>query len=252
MSQVDVLRLLMNGRQDPVKLVINKFRTKEDFARFAGKQLECDSLEILSFLQSPDSLRRFKLDTNTAMTMIIPNTYDFFWNTSATGLFKKLNEEKNIFWNKERLQKASDMGLTTEEIYTLASIVEEETNKNDEKPMIASVYLNRLKKGMTMGADPTIKFALRDFGLKRVRIKHIDASAESPYNTYRHKGLPPGPICIPAIKSIDAVLNAENSDFIFFCARSDFSGYHSFASNETDHMKNAKAYSRALDSLLIK
>jgi len=251
MSQSAVLRLLINGSQDPVKLVINKFRTKEDFARFAGRQLESDSLQIIQFLQSPDSLKRFGLDTNTALTMVIPNTYTFFWNTSASKLFKKLNGEKELFWNPERLNKAGQLGLTTEEVYTLASIIEEETNKNDEKPVIASVYLNRLKKGMTLAADPTVKYALRDFGLKRIRFKHIDAAANSPYNTYKHKGLPPGPICIPSIKTIDAVLNAEKTDYIFFCARADFSGYHAFASNESEHMQNAKAFSRAQDSLSI-
>jgi UPF0755 protein len=252
MSQPEVLRLLINGSQDPVKLVINKFRTKEDFARFAGRQLECDSSQVMQYLLSPDSLKRYGLDTNTAMTLVIPNTYTFFWNTNASKLFKKLNSEKEIFWNPERLTKAGHLGLTTEEVYTLASIIEEETNKNDEKPVIASVYLNRLQKGMTLAADPTVKYALRDFGLKRIRFKHIDAAANSPYNTYKHKGLPPGPICTPSIKTIDAVLNAEKTDYIFFCAKADFSGYHAFASNENDHMQNAKAFSRAQDSLSIK
>lgn len=252
MSQPEVLRLLINGRQDPVKLVINKFRTKEDFARFAGRQLECDSLQVIHYLLSPDSLKSYGLDTNTAMTMVIPNTYTFFWNTSASKLFKKLNAEKETFWNSERLKKAGQLGLTTKEVYTLASIIEEETNKNDEKPVIASVYLNRLQKGMTLSADPTVKYALRDFGLKRIRFKHIDAAGSSPYNTYKQKGLPPGPICTPSIKTIDAVLNAEKTDYIFFCARADFSGYHAFASNEQDHMQNAKAFSRAQDSLSIK
>ncbi len=252
MSQAEVLRLLLSGKQEPVKFVINKFRTKEDFSRFTARQLECDSLVIMQFLQSPDSLQRFGLDTNTAMTMIIPNTYSFFWNTSVSKLFRKLFSEKEIFWNEDRRKKASQLGLTYEEVYTLASIVEEETNKNDEKPIVASVYLNRLNKGMALGADPTVKFALKDFGLKRIRIKHIEASAISPYNTYRNKGLPPGPICTPSIKTIDAVLNAQKTEYLFFCARADFSGYHSFAANYEDHMRNANAYQKSLDSLLIK
>ena len=252
MSQVEVLRLLLSGRQEPVNLVINKFRTKEDFARFAGRQLECDSLEIIHFLQSADSLARFGLDTNTAMTLIIPNTYTFFWNTSASKMFKKLQAENESFWNKERLDKASQLGMSTAEVFTLASIVEEETNKNDEKPTIASVYINRLNKGMNLGADPTVKFALRDFGLKRIRFKHIEAAAASAYNTYKHKGLPPGPICTPSVKTIDAVLSAEKTDYLFFCAKADFSGYHAFASNDKDHMENAKAFARAQDSLMIK
>jgi UPF0755 protein len=252
MSQAELLRLLLSGKQEPVNLVINKFRTKEDFSRYAGKQLECDSLEILQYLESPDSLRQFGLDTNSAMTMVIPNTYSFFWNTTASNLFKRLHSEKEIFWNETRQHKATALGLTSEEVYTLASIVEEETNKNDEKPVIASVYLNRLQKGMALGADPTVKFALKDFGLKRVRIKHIESSAASPYNTYINKGLPPGPICTPSIKTIDAVLEAPKTAYLFFCARSDFSGYHAFASNYQEHTQNAKSYQRALDSLLIK
>ena len=252
MSQAEVLRLLLSGKQEPVKFVINKFRTKEDFARFAARHLECDSLGIMQYLESPDSLRTYGLDSNTAMTMIIPNTYSFFWNTSVTKLFKKLYNEKEVFWNDDRRKKASQLGLTNEEVYILASIVEEETNKNDEKPIVASVYLNRLNKGMALGADPTIKFALKDFGLKRIRLKHIEASASSPYNTYRNKGLPPGPICTPSIKTIDAVLDAQKTAYLFFCARADFSGYHSFAANYEDHMRNANAYQKALDSLLIK
>ena len=252
MSQIEVLRLLLSGSQEPVNLVINKFRTKEDFARFAGRQLECDSLEIIHFLQSADSLHEFGLDTNTAMTMIIPNTYTFFWNTSASKMFKKLQTEKESFWNKERLDRASQLGMSIGEVYTLASIVEEETNKNDEKPVIASVYINRLNKGMNLGADPTVKFALRDFGLKRIRFKHIEAAATSPFNTYKHKGLPPGPICTPSIKTIDAVLSAEKTDYLFFCAKADFTGYHAFASNDKEHMENAKAFARAQDSLMIK
>jgi UPF0755 protein len=206
----------------------------------------------MQLLTSADSLSEFGLDSFTAMTLVIPNTYQFFWNTSAASLLHRLHEEKNRFWDAERVRKAGSLGLTPEEVYTLASIVEEETNKHDEKPRIASVYLNRMKKGMSLGADPTVKYALRDFGLKRILFKHIDASASSPYNTYRRKGLPPGPICTPSVKSIDAVLQAEQTDYLFFCARPDFSGYHAFASNDQDHMKNARAYQAFLDSIRIK
>lgn len=252
MNVIQMVRLLMSGSQSPVKMVINKIRTREEFARRTGGMLEADSAEIQSFMQSPDSLKQFGLDTNTAVTLIIPNTYSVFWNTSASRFFKRLYQESQTFWTEERLNKASGLGLTKEQVYILASIVEEESNKNDEKPIIASVYLNRLKKPMRLGADPTVKFALKDFGIKRILFKHIDASAGSPYNTYRHYGLPPGPICTPSIKTIDAVLNAADTDYLFFCAKADFSGYHAFASSEKDHYANARAYQKALDSLLIK
>lgn len=252
MSQLTVFRLLRNGRQEPVKLVINKLRTPEDFARFAGKQIEADSAQIMAFMRNPDSVSKFGLNTDNIMTLVIPDTYQFFWNTSASGFFRRLDREHERFWSRERLDKAAALGLRPEEVYVLASIVEEETNRHDEKPRIASVYLNRMKKGMNLGADPTVKFALRDFGLKRILFKHIDASAASPYNTYRHQGLPPGPICTPSVKTIDAVLAAEQNDYLFFCARPDFSGYHAFAATDKEHMQNARAYQAFLDSIKVK
>ena len=252
MSQFEVFRMLRNGRQEPVKLVINKLRTPEDFARFAGKQLEADSTAIMAFMRNPDSVGKYGLNTDNIMTLVIPDTYQFFWNISASGFFRRLDKEHERFWSKERLDKAAALGLQPEEVYILASIVEEETNKLDEKPRIAAVYLNRMKKGMNLGADPTVKFALRDFGLKRILFKHIDAAAASPYNTYRHNGLPPGPICTPSAKTIDAVLAAEQNDYLFFCARPDFSGYHAFAATDKEHMQNAKAYQAFLDSIKVK
>lgn len=252
MSEWEVLRLLRSGRQEPVKLVINKFRTREEFARFAGRQLECDSADLVRMMLNPDSMRVYGLDSFTAMTLVIPDTYQLFWNTNASSFFKRLDRERAKFWNEKRRGKAEALGLTPEQVYTLASIVEEETNKHDEKPRIASVYLNRLSRGMPLGADPTIKFALRDFGIKRILFRHIDASASSPYNTYRNKGLPPGPICTPSRKSIDAVLEAEQTDYLFFCARPDFSGYHAFAADDKTHMRNARAYQAFLDSIRVK
>jgi UPF0755 protein len=252
MNVLNVVRMLRNGKQAPVNLVINKFRTKEDFARYAGKMLECDSTSIMEFFMSNDSLKKYDLDSNTVMTAVVPNTYTMYWNISAARLFERMFDEQQRFWTEERKTKAAGIGLDPKQVYTLASIVEEETNKNDEKPLIASVYINRLKKGMRFSADPTVKYALRDFEIKRILLKHIDASATSPYNTYRQAGLPPGPICTPSIKSIDGVLDATPTDYLFFCAKPDFSGYHVFASNDRQHMENAKAYQRALDSLLIK
>lgn len=251
-SILSIARMLRNGKQSPVNLVITKLRTKEDFARFAGKQLECDSLAIITYLNNIDSLKGNGLDSNTVMTAIIPNTYTFYWNTTASRMFQKLKNEGERFWTEERLQKARDMGLTPVEIYTMASIIEEETNKYDEMPLMASVYLNRVNKGMRLGADPTIKFAGRNFAAKRVTLKMIAETAESPYNTYRNYGLPPGPICTPSVKTLDAVLNAEKTNYLYFCAKADFSGYHAFAATDAEHLKNARAYQKALDSLKIK
>jgi UPF0755 protein len=252
MSNLDMVRMLRNGSQSPVNLVINKFRTREEIAGYMGKKLECDSSEIIAFFNNPDSARFFGLDTNNILTAIIPNTYTLYWNTSAPKLMRRLYSETESFWTKEREAKLKEINLTKSDAYILASIIEEETNKLDEKPVMASVYLNRLRKNMRLSADPTIKFALRNFGLKRITIKLIDQCGDSPYNTYRRTGLPPGPICTPSEKTIDAVLNEAKTDYLFFCARADFSGYHSFASNEQDHFRNAKEYQRALDSLLIK
>ena len=252
MSNLDIIRMLRNGSQDPVNLVINKFRTREELAGFIGRKLECDSIDILKFFNSPDSTQKFGLDTNNILTAVIPNTYTMYWNMSAPKLMRRLYSERETFWNKERESKLSQINLTREQVYIMASIVEEETNKQEEKPIIASVYLNRLKKNMRLSADPTIKFALRNFALKRITLKQIDACEDSPYNTYRKYGLPPGPISTPSEKSIDAVLNVANTDYLFFCAKAEFSGYHSFASNDKDHFRNAREYQHALDSLLIK
>jgi UPF0755 protein len=162
-----------------------------------------------------------------------------------------MQKESNKFWTSSRIGQARSLGLSKEEIITIASIVEEETNNNEEKPLIASVYINRLNKGMALGADPTIKFALGNFALKRIMLGHIKSSAASPYNTYRNKGLPPGPICTPSIASIDAVLKGEKTTYLYFCAKADFSGSHSFASTDEEHVENAKRYRKALDSLRI-
>lgn len=251
-SLLSVARMLRNGRQSPVNLVITKLRTKEDFARFAGNKLECDSMAIISWLNNPDSLQTIGVDTNTVTTLVIPNTYTFYWNITASRLMHRLHDEQKKFWTEERLQKAGNLALTPQQVYTLASIVDEETNKYDEMPLIASVYINRINKQMLLGADPTVKYALRNFAAKRVTKKMIDENAHSPYNTYRNAGLPPGPICTPAIKTIDAVLNAASTDYLYFCAKADFSGYHAFAATNAEHLKNARAYWKALDSLKIK
>lgn len=251
MSSFRIFRKLSTGRTDDVKLVINKLRTKEDIITLLDRKLEVDSNALANYFNNPDSVKAFGLDTQNVVTLIIPNTYLIEWTSSVSRFMKRMKTENEKFWNAERLEKLKKISLTKEQAYILASIVEEETNKHDEKPLISSVYLNRLKRNMPLGADPTVKFALRDFTIKRIRFAHIRNSSSSPYNTYTNKGLPPGPICTPSSKSIDGVLNAAQTNYIFFCARADFSGYHSFASNDKEHFKNAKAYQSALDSLRI-
>ncbi|RAJ05262.1 UPF0755 protein [Chitinophaga skermanii] len=250
MSNFEIARMLRNGRQSPVRLVINKLRTKNDFIKLVDKNLEADSVSLRALLNDNVYLRQFGLDTQTVMCGIMPNTYEFFWNTSASKAFEKIEAEYKEFWTPERIAKATAQGLTPNKVIILASIVEEETNKNDEKSTIASVYLNRLRKNWRLGADPTVKFAIGDFTLRR--IYNVHTQYESPYNTYRVFGLPPGPICTPSIASIEAVLNPVVSDYMFFCARADFSGYHAFAVTPAEHEANAKAYRDALSARNIK
>lgn len=248
MSLYHLVKMLRSGRQVPVNLVITKLRTKEDLAKKIAANFETDSVAVINFLNNDDALRQFDVDTNTVMTDVIPNTYTYVWNTSVKNIFSKLDAEEKKFWNKERLEKAQSLHLTPKQIYILASIVEEETNKNDDKGKMASVYINRLRRGMKLAADPTVKFAMKDFGLKRIYHKHL--AFKSPYNTYLNRGLPPGPICTPSIKTIDAVLDAPDTDYLFFVARSDFSGYSDFATTYQQHKLYAKAYQQALDSLI--
>ncbi len=248
-SVLDVIRTLRNNRQSPVRLVINKLRTANDFAKLIGKNFSTDSVHALLYFTTNDSLQKLGVDTNTLMTLVIPDTYIIYWNTSLTRIMNRLQNEKDKFWTENnRLQKAGAQGFTPAQIVTIASIVEEETNKNDEKGNVASVYMNRYHNGMPLGADPTIKFALKNFGLKRILFGYLNVA--SPYNTYRNKGLPPGPICTPSVKTIDAVLNAPKTDYLFFVAKSDFSGYHHFSSNYAEHQQYAKLYQRALDTLI--
>ena len=252
MSLFNLLRMLRSGKQSPVNLIITKLRTKEDLAQKVGNNFECDSLDFINILYNDDSLRKYGLDSNTAMTAVIPNTYSILWNTSPAKIFKKLVTEKEKFWNDERMKKADVLNMTPDQVYTMASIVEEETNKEADKGNIASVYINRIRSGQRLEADPTIKFALRNFGLKRIRSSHINEAKGSPYNTYFVTGLPPGPICTPSSKTIDAVLNAPSTNYLFFVARPDWSGLSNFTDSYQEHMINAKHYQRFLDSINIK
>lgn len=250
MSIYNLIKMLRAGRQEPVNLVIIKLRTRDDLAKKIAANFETDLEAVTNFFDNNDSLAVYGLDTNTVMTSVIPNTYTFTWTTSVQNIFKRLNSESKKFWNEQRSEKAAHLGLTPKEVYTLASIVEEETNKLSDKGKIASVYLNRISKGMRLAADPTIKFAMKNFELKRIYHSYLDYP--SPYNTYTHSGLPPGPICTPSIKTIDAVLDAPTTSYLFFVARSDFSGYSDFADTYAQHLVYAKDYQKALDSLIIR
>ena len=245
MSMFNLVRMLKNDRQSRVDLVIIKFRTKEEFARRIGKEFETDSLQMISFLNNNDSLRHYGLDSNTWTCAVIPNTYTYFWNSTPTKIFSKLYAASQKFWTENKKQKLRNNNLAPVQAYILASIIEEETNIKSDKGNIASVYINRIDKGMALQADPTIKFSMKDFGLKRIYEKYL--LVQSPYNTYVNKGLPPGPICTPSIETLEEVINAPKTDYIYFVANSDLNGSSVFTSNYEEHMKYAKLYQEALN-----
>lgn len=250
MGNYKLIQMLRSGIQEPVILVFNNIRTKQEFASRISKQLEADSVTILDHLNDKAFMQNFGLNTENALTLFIPNTYQLWWNTTTDEFFKRMAQESKHFWDQERLDKAAAINLKPNQVVILASIVEKESNKNDEKPVIAGVYLNRLRKGMLLQADPTLVFAWNDYTIRRVL--NVHKNINSPYNTYKFKGLPPGPIYLPDSKSIDAVLNYTHHDYIYFCAREDFSGYHNFASTPEAHHLNAIRYQKALDARNIK
>ena len=244
MSLVTLVRMLRAGNQSQVNFIITKIRTREDFARKAGNVFEFDSLQMINFLNNADSLKDYGLDSNTVTAAIMPLTYTLNWNSSPEKVFQASYTAYKKFWTKERLTKADSLHLTPIEVTTLASIVEEETLKKTDKPKMASVYLNRIRVGMPLQADPTIKFAMKNFALKRITGVHL--KTESPYNTYLNRGLPPGPICTPSVESIDAVLDAPKTDYLYFVASSKFDGSSVFTTNLTDHSKYAREYQQEL------
>lgn len=244
-----VFNRFFRGHQEPVNLTIGSVRTLDRLARSIGKQLMIDSLEIAQQLFDSTFQQKMGYNIATIPCLFIPETYQVYWDMSVENLFKRIKTEHERFWNKDRLAQATAIGMTPEEICTLASIVEEETNNNEEKPMVAGLYINRLHSDMPLQADPTIKFALQDFGLRRISNENL--KVDSPYNTYVNTGLPPGPIRIPSKKGIDSVLNYTKHDFIYMCAKEDFSGTHNFASNYADHMANARKYWKALNERKI-
>lgn len=242
---VQLIRHLRGGQQAPVALVLNNERLIENVAAKAASFIEPDSLAILAVLKDENYLQRIGYTPDDVMSLFIPNTYEFFWNASPQEFVERMIKEHDNFWRKDnRTQKAAALGLSPKEVYTLASIVEKETNQNVEKARIAGVYLNRLKIGMRLQADPTVVFATRDFDTKRVTESHL--KFDSPYNTYLYPGLPPGPISMASIASIDAVLNAESHNYIFFCSIGDESGLHAFAETLEGHNRNVAQYIKNL------
>ena len=249
MNNNELINLLRSGKQTPVKLTFNNIRDIYQLAGVIDQQIEADSASIVKLLTDSVYISGMELNQAIVSTIFIPNTYEFYWNTSAKGFVERMYEEYLKFWSGDRSNKAGLMDMRIDEVVTLASIVEKETNKNDERAAIAGVYVNRLESEWRLQADPTLVYALGDFNITRVLNEH--KKIDSPYNTYAHLGLPPGPICIPSIASIDAVLNYEKSGYMFFCARDDLSGYHVFAKTNKGHSQNARKYRAALNRMKI-
>ena len=249
-NTITIYRHLKNGHQEPVMLTIPESRTTDRLAGALGKKLMMDSTALAICLKDNDFCQRWGYDTTTIACMFVPNTYEVYWNTTIEHLMDRMQKEHQRFWNNERQAKAQAIGLSPNEVCTMASIIDEETANNAEKPMIAGMYLNRLKTGMPLQADPTIKFAMQDFALRR--IYHEMLTYNSPYNTYQNIGLPPGPIKIASVAGIDAVLNRVDHDYLYMCAKEDFSGTHNFAKTYSEHLKNAAKYSKALNERGIK
>lgn len=244
-----VVNKLRGGIQEPVELTFNNVRFKEDLAGKVSRYIRADSLSILNLFTDTASIKERGFTPETFKAMFIPNTYEFYWTTPATSFADRMKKEYDRFWNAGRKEKAEKIGLSPVEVSILASIVQEETAKAEELKRVAGLYINRLQKGIALQADPTVKFAVGDFSLRRILNKHLEI--DSPYNTYKNAGLPPGPINFPEIASLEAVLNYEDHNFMYMCAREDFSGYHNFAVTLTEHNRNAARYRRALDEQKI-
>jgi UPF0755 protein len=248
-SYTGLINLLRSGRQTPVNVTFTNIRYLTELAGRIGKQISADSAQIIDFLSDPDNYEKDGFTKETVISVFIPNTYQFFWNTDAKGLYSRMLREYNNFWNEERKDKAKAINLTQVEVATLASIVDDEVRKPDEMPRIAGVYLNRLRRGIRLQACPTIKFAMNNWTITRVL--KVYTEVDSPYNTYKHDGFPPGPIGCPTIEGIDGVLNAEKHDYLYFAAKADFSGYHNFSRTLTEHNRYATEYQRELNKRKI-
>jgi UPF0755 protein len=249
MSNHEIINKLKLGEQDAVVLTFNNIRTIPEFVEEIGPKFEFGTSKLLSTLSDQQYIESLGFNKDNIISIFIPNTYEIFWTIDEKKFVERMLKEYNNFWNEKRLAKATAIQLSQAQVMTLASIVFQETKKNDEMPRVAGVYMNRLKKNMKLEADPTVIFALNDFSIKRVLSKYLNF--DSPYNTYKYVGLPPGPICMPSISAIDAVLNYEQHNYIFFCAKEDFSGYHNFATTMSAHKENARKFQRALNQRRI-
>lgn len=249
-SSFEIFRTLKSGRQQPMMLTIPESRTMDKLAALLSNRLMLDSAAIAAALYDSTVIAKYGYDTATIACMFVPNTYEIYWDVSIDAFLNRMQKEHDAFWEGNRRDKAKEMGLTPNEVCTLASIIDEETANNSEKPMIAGMYLNRLKVDMPLQADPTVKFAMKRFELKR--IYHDMLFFDSPWNTYRNTGLPPGPIKVASVKGIDAVLNHVSHDYLYMCAKEDFSGTHTFARTYKEHLSNAAKYSKALNERGIK
>lgn len=241
-----LVRILASGMQTPVELTFGSVRTRQRLAGSISRQIEPDSVSLLLAMQDAMLANSYGFNAENFVCMFLPNTYEIYWTVTVGDFVKRMKTEWDKYWaangREEKLKRA---GLTRAEAVILASIVSEETGKTDEMPIIAGVYINRLHKRMPLQADPTVRYAVGDFSVKRILTAHT--KIQSPYNTYRQRGLPPGPICIPSIKVVDAVLNYQQHDYLFFCAKADFSGYHTFTKSFAQHTSCAVAYQRALN-----
>ncbi len=250
MSVVRIVRMLKLGEQQAVNVTFNNIRTLPDLAGRISSQLNVDSLELINYLNREDVAEKYGFNSQTLLSMFIPNTYQFYWNTTPERFVDRIYLEYNKFWNEDRKAKAEALNLSRLEVVTLASIIYEETKQTSEMARVAGVYANRLRIGMPLQADPTVKYAVGDFTLKRVLNKHLEY--DSPYNTYKYRGLPPSPISMPSIAAIDAALSPEKHSYLYFCARPTFDGYHNFAKTLSEHNANARAYINELNRLKIK
>lgn len=244
-NMFNCVRKFANGRQSPVRLIVPEVRTLDDMVKRLAAQLMLDEGELHAKLSDADFIGEMGYSVETLPCMFIPNTYEIYWNVSAENLLERMDRERKAFWNDERKKKADELGMTMDEVTTLASIVESETSYGPEKPTVAGLYAHRLEIGMPLQSDPTVIFAVGDFTIRRVLSEHL--KIDSPYNTYRYAGLPPGPIRIASIQGIDAVLNHDHNQYLYMCAKEDFSGSHNFTSSYAEHMLNARRYQAALN-----
>lgn len=251
MRNKDILRTFAFGWETPCKLTLSgNIRGIEKLCGLLGKKLMADSASFSSVLNNPVLIEKYGFNKETFCAMFIPNTYNVYWSISPDNLVERMYKEYESFWNKGRDSLAKTLNMSRNDVSILASIVCEETNYVPEMPKVAGVYINRLKRGMKLEADPTVKYAMGDFTLKRVLYKHL--KTDSPYNTYKYSGLPPGPITIPSIRGIDAVLNYSKHNYLYFCASPNLDGTHKFAATLQQHNRNAKAYQAAITRLKIK